>query len=188
MEEITRLLARLAQSDGAAKEALFAAAYSDLRKLAAAHMRGQPSAQALHTTALVHEAYLRLASGLERDWEGRAHFFRQTSAAMRSVLVDHARRIHADKRAARVLPIEFAADEAAIASTDVAVLDLHDALVELEDIDPAKAEIVQLMAFGGLPLHEVAATVGRPLETVRRHWRLARNWLRVRLASERDDD
>ena len=146
-------------------------------------MRGQPAGHTLQTTALVHEAYLRLVGGSSVEWKGRAHFFGVAAKAMRSILVDHARARAAAKRGGAAPAITL--DEASATSApreDVDVLALHDALDRLAELDARKSQLVELRYFGGLGIDEAAAVLGVSPATVKRDWTTARAWLRRELS------
>ena len=163
--------------------ALFARVYDELRRLAAAALRTERSDHTLQPTALVHEAYLRLADLPEGAWKDRAHFMALAARAMRRVLVDHARSRNALKRGARVTaPLERLKIPSADPSTEVDVVRLDTALNGLEALDPRQSRIVELRFFGGLSVVETAAIVGASPRTVKRDWQLARAWLRREMA------
>lgn len=174
----TILLERLKDGDPSAGEALFELVYGDLRARAGA-LIGRDAGHTLQATALVNEAWMRIdKAGSTPD--NRAHFLAVAAKAMRSVLVDHARARNARKRdgGARVL-----LDEAlAVYSSRVPdVLELHDELERLGELDERMARIVELRFFAGLSIEETAATLGIGHATVERTWQTARAWLRTRL-------
>jgi RNA polymerase sigma-70 factor (ECF subfamily) len=177
--DLTPLLERLREGDSAAREELAAAVYQELRQLARRQMRGEDAAHTLQPTALVHEAYLRLLSG-PRVINGRTHFFALAAQAMRRVLVDHARRKGAGKRggAARRVTLDHLETPA---SDTLDVLELDDALLELERLEPRLARVVELRFFGGHTDSEVCEILGENMARVRRDWAFARAWLRQRL-------
>ena len=174
--EISRLLAAWHAGESAAAEELFSAVYAELRKLAAYHLRRQRPGHTLQSTALVHEAYLRLAGQDEVAWKNRGHFFAVAAQAMRRVLVDHARRRHAAKRGgdgerSPLDSVVLAVDD----SVDVLELDL--ALDKLEQLAPREVRVVELRFFAGLSIPEVALALGISESTVERAWVTARAWL-----------
>jgi RNA polymerase sigma factor (TIGR02999 family) len=140
-------------------------------------MQGQPPDHTLQPTALINEAYLRLMGGKEPQWDNRAHFFAAAASAMRSILVDHARARHAQKRGGgrRRESLSEAVDPSIDRAADV--LSVHEALGKLETIDPRKSRTVELLFFGGLSVEETAAVLGSSPRTVKRDWRFARAWL-----------
>jgi RNA polymerase sigma factor (TIGR02999 family) len=173
--EITALLALAREGDRQAAAALIEIVYPELRRLAASYMRRECPEHTLQPTALVHEAYLRLA-GQPLDLENRAHFFGVAAHLMRQILVEHARSRKALKRNAEKVPIEgdqpLAAPEW---SEDLVALD--QALDKLSAIDERQSRIVELRFFGGLTIGETASALGISEKTVKRDWILARAWL-----------
>lgn len=182
-QQMTLLLNRYGRGE-AVEEELLAAVYEDLHGLAATFMREQAAAHTLQPTALIHEAWMRLARQEDLHFDARSQFFRLASRVMRSVLVDHARRKHRDKRGGgrERLTLELAidADERGSAG-ELDLLDLDDALVRLDAIEPELARVVEMRFFGGLSHPEIARATGSSLRTVERHWRTARAWLQANL-------
>ena len=185
--DVTRLLRRASSGDEAAERELYAHIYGELHKMARVHMNGQGPAVTLQPTALVNEAWLRVAKSLpnsESTYNDRGHFLRVASCAMRSTLVDEARKRASQKRggnSARI-PLEVAID--LIEERGIDLIALNDVLERLESDEPRQARIVELRFFGGLTLAEVAEAVGISRATVERDWFLARSWLREELRSE----
>lgn len=182
----TRWLQGLIQGDGAVTAEVVERVQQELRKLAGRHMQGQRADHTLQPTALVNEVWLRMFGDTKLEFEGKRAFYGFASRVMRSVLVDHARALEADKRGGGRdrISITVAAENAAGgARSDLDVLDLNGALERLEEFDPELAEIVELRFFGGLRHPEIAEQVGRSLRTVERQWRLARAWLHSELTS-----
>lgn len=180
--EATVCLDRLRAGDARAADELFRLVYVELRALAGSFMRGANPAQTLQPTALVHEAFLRLVSADEQaGWESRAHFLGVAAKAMRSVLVDHARAKHAQKRGGEHnrVPLDLLIDELEDTGSDLVSLD--DALMSLAELDPELARLVELRFFGGLTIEETAKVMGVSTATVERSWRTARLWLRERI-------
>lgn len=172
---VTRLLLAWRDGDAAALEQLTPIVYEQLRRLAHRHMRRERVGHVLQTTALVHEAYLRLV-GLDVEWQGRNHFFALASRMMRRVLVDFARRRQTDKRGGELVETTLEVDQLAVhRSEDLIALD--DALRSLEALDPRKGQVVELRYFGGLTIPETAAALGISHATVERDLKLARAWL-----------
>jgi RNA polymerase sigma factor (TIGR02999 family) len=180
---VSDLLKAWGAGDDEALATLLPLIYDDLRRQARRYMRGQTPGQTLQTTALVHEAYLRLLGQSSVEWKGRAHFFGVAAKAMRSILVDHARARVAAKRggASRAVTLE---DAGGIAEPQpgVDVLALHDALDRLAEMDGRKSQLVELRYFGGLGIDETAAVLGVSPATVKREWTTARAWLRRELS------
>ncbi|MEM7587895.1 MAG: sigma-70 family RNA polymerase sigma factor [Acidobacteriota bacterium] len=183
---VTHLLLEWRAGDEEALERLTPIVYNELRRLARGQMRRRGSkAGMLQTTALVHEAYLRLA-GQPADWQGREHFFAIAATVMRQVLVDDARRRTSQKRGggARDLPLEDLDDQARIeAAPDVDLLALDAALEQLSTVDPRKARAVELRFFGGLKIAEIAGVLNISHATVERELRTAKAWLSQALDS-----
>ena len=179
--EVSRLLAAWSAREPGGDERLFSLVYSELRRIAAAHRRGEGPALSLQTTALVHEAYLRLNGQRAVTWKNRGHFFAIASHVMRRILVDHARRRRAAKRGSALAASPLDSVVLAVAdSVDLVELDL--ALEKLEELDPQEAKVVELRFFAGLTVPQVAATLGVSRATVERDWTAARAWLRRELA------
>jgi RNA polymerase sigma-70 factor (ECF subfamily) len=180
-EKVTDLLTRLSHGDGAALAQLTPLVYEELRRLAHRAMGGQRPDHTLQTTALVNEAYLRLADQTNPRWQNRAHFFAVAARAMRQILVSYARSQQAEKRGAGALKVEL--DEAALVSPEESreIVDLHEALERLATLDARKAQVVELKYFGGLNYDEVAEVLNVSRITVRRDWDFARAWLYAEL-------
>jgi RNA polymerase sigma factor (TIGR02999 family) len=162
--------------------------YDELRRLAANYLRHERPGQTLQATALVHEAFLRLNAEKNRPWQNRTHFLAIAALSMRQILVQRARARHAEKRggdAQRITLDESAlADVPATEPTGVDVLALDGALERLAALDPQQAKIVELRYFGGMTVEEVGETLDISPATVKRHWTLARAWLRKELTFE----
>jgi len=187
---VTALLRAWARGEQAALNDLLPLVYDELHRIAERSMRDQPEGHTLQPTALVHEAYLRLVDHQLRseatEWESRAHFYGVAAKAMRSVLVDHARARRAAKRGgplARRLSLGVAR-AVAPEEQELDVLDLHEALSRLAEIDARKARLVELRYFAGINIEEAAAVLGVSSATVKREWRAARAWLRCELEKE----
>ncbi len=159
--------------------------YQELRRLAQRHANKQRSGHTLQTTALLHEAYLKLLDYPVVNWNDRAHFFAFAASVMRSLLVDHARRQGSAKRGGGASHIEL--EEAAVVSPEdgSAVLELHQALERLTAIDARKGRIVELRHFGGLSVEETAEVLELAPITIKREWLRAKAWLHRELNSEK---
>src|SRR6266704_5732671 len=149
-QEVTDLLVRWSQGDDGALVKLTPLVYEELRRIAHRHMGGQRSDHTLQTTALVNEAYLRLADQTNPRWENRAHFFAVAARAMRQILVSYARTQQAQKRGGGAFKVDL--DEAALVSPEESkqIVELHEALEQLSALDSRKAQVVELKYFGGL--------------------------------------
>lgn len=173
---VTDLLLAWGHGDESALERLVPVVHAELHRLARSQMRGERNDHTLQTTALVNEAYLRLIDLSRVRWQDRSHFFAMSSRLMRRILVDHARSRQFVKRGGGTRTIPF--DDASITrerSVDLVALD--DALRTLADIDPRKAQIVEMRFFAGFTVEETAAALGVSPETVMRDWRVAKAWL-----------
>jgi RNA polymerase sigma factor (TIGR02999 family) len=182
--EVTRLLQRWSDGDQAALDQLVPLMYEPLHRLAHERRRYERSGQSLNTTALVHEAYLKLVDLRQARFRDRAHFLSMASRVMRRLLVDHARARKAGKRGAGVAPLDL--DEALWISDGyaTAVTELDEALERLEAVDPRRSQILEHRYFGGLSLEETAEVLGVSLATVKRDLRFARAWLAAELGGE----
>jgi RNA polymerase sigma-70 factor (ECF subfamily) len=180
---VTQLLAQWSQGDNAALAKLAPLVYEELRRLAHHYMEAQRPNHTLQTTALVNEAYLRLADQTNPRWQSRAHFFAVAARAMRQIVVDYARSQRSQKRGGRALKVEL--DEAAIVSPEQSkeIVDLHEALERLAALDSRKAQVVELKYFGGLNYDEMAEVLKISRVTVRRDWEFAKLWLYTELHS-----
>src|SRR5262245_29353281 len=180
-QPLTDLLRAAQAGDAAAADRLLAAVYAQLHQLARARMAHLPPGQTLQPTALVHEAYLRLADKGDVSWASRQHFFFAAARAMRDILVEQARRKAGPQRGGGRRRREL--DEACTVLEPPAdnVLAVHEALDELEQQDPVKARIVLLRYFSGLTTAETAAVLGLAERTLDRQWRYLRAWLLKRL-------
>src|SRR5262249_44624339 len=155
---------------------------AQLKELARARMAHQPAGHTLQPTALVHEAYLRVAETGDVTWEGRRHFFWAAARAMRDILVEQARRRHRLKHRGGLNREGRAGDALVLEEPAEGVLRLNEALEELERQDPVKARVVMLHCFRGLTLEETAEVLGQSERTLYRQWRFIRVWLKKRLA------
>jgi RNA polymerase sigma-70 factor (ECF subfamily) len=164
------------ERDRPGADELLPAVYTELRRLAAAYLRREQPGQTLQATALVHEAYLRLA-GPGRPWTDRAHFLGIAARAMRQILVERARARGAQKRWAGLDRVSLTESLTAGANTDAMLPALDEALARLEQLDPEQVKIVELRYFAGLGIEEAAEALGISPATVKRRWALARAWL-----------
>ena len=178
MNEVTRILNAAQQGDAHATEQLLPLVYEELRKIAAHKMAGESTGHTLQATALVHEAWLRLAGSNQESWQNRAHFFGAAAEAMRRILVDHARRKQSLKRGAGAERVEL--DEAVfeLAAPAEELLAVHEALDQLAAEDATAAELVKLRYFVGMTMEEAATALGLAKRTAENLWTYARVWLR----------
>ena len=183
--DVTSLLSAWRGGDRAALEKLIPIVYDDLRRVAARCMRSQDPGHTLQTTALVHEAYMRLTREQDRTWENRAQFFGMSAQIMRNLLVDHARAAAAAKRGGRTVTVvmDDAPEFTTVSPEDLLALD--DALKRLAEFDPRGARIVELRFFVGLTTDEVAQVMGISEKTVKRDWSAAKSLLRTELRSRK---
>jgi RNA polymerase sigma factor (TIGR02999 family) len=175
--EVSELLGRARRGDRAATDELMTLVYDDLRRLADRYLSREPPGRTLQPTALVHEAYLRLASS-NQEWQDRAHFFGAASRAIRRILLDRARARRRERHGGTRDKVPFEeAEKVALCGPEIDVLVLDEALERLSQLDPAKAHVVELRFFGGLGIAETAEVLGVSPSTVARDWRFARVWL-----------
>jgi RNA polymerase sigma-70 factor, ECF subfamily len=181
--EITGLLARWSHGDERALDSLTPMVYRDLRGLAAHLLRSERSGHTLQPTALVNEAYVKLAGQAKVQWQNRTHFFAVAARVMRQILVDYARSHQRAKRGggATPLPLDEALVFAPERSSDLLLLD--EAVDRLAEVDPRKAKVVELRFFGGLSNEEIAETLQISSNTVMRDWNMAKAWLRREMES-----
>ena len=175
---ISHLLNEWNAGDERALDTLTPLVYEELRRQAARYLRRERPGHTLQTTALIHEAYLRLIDAKDVNWQSRAHFFAVAANLMRRILVEHARRRDAAKRGGSHIRVQL--DEA-VATADedgVDLLAIDQALDRLAAIDPQQARVVELRFFSGLSVEETAAALGVSPKTVKRDWSVARAWLR----------
>src|SRR5262245_27544854 len=181
--EVTGLLHAWRRGDGSAEERLLGLVYSELQRIARRHLAREEPGHTLQTTALVHEAYLRLLGQRGVDWSDRAHFFALASTMMRRVLVDAARARLTGKRAHRETPLSVVTDLPAAGGREVELLDLDRALDLLAREHPRAARIVEMRFFAGLENQEAASVLELSARTVEREWSFARAWLLRALTS-----
>jgi RNA polymerase sigma factor (TIGR02999 family) len=171
MSDITLMLNAVERGDAGASENLLPLVYEELRRLAAARMSQEAAGHTLQATALVHEAWLRLiGEGAPASWQSRGHFFAAAATAMRRILVENARRKRRLKRGAGEAHVNLDDVEVAAPSPNEEILEIHEALTQLEQSNPQQAKIVELKFFGGLTNQEVAEHLGIAERTVYRQW------------------
>lgn len=173
---VTQLLQEVRTGDASAMDRLFPLVYSELRRLADSCLRRERPGHTLQRTALVHEAYLRLLGGTQPEYQDRAHFLGIASRIMRHILVDYARRRNAGKRSA-AMQAPLLEASAATVERPASMIELDDALTDLEKRDAQKARLVEMRFFGGLTAEESATAMGLTVPVVRKELRLAQAWL-----------
>jgi RNA polymerase sigma factor (TIGR02999 family) len=184
MSEITLVLQAVRRGEEQASEQLLPLVYEALRQLAAARMAREAVGHTLQPTALVHEAWLRLVSDADRNWQNRAHFFSAAAEAMRRILIDHARRKSRLKHGGGQERLNIDDVELANASPDDNLLRVDEALGQLEKSNPDRAQIVMLKYFCGLTNKEIAETLGIGERSVARHWVCAKSWLYQKIQTQ----
>ena len=177
------------QFGGASPAEVMPQVYDELRRLAANYLRNERPGQTLQATALVHEAFLRLSREKNQPWKNRTHFLAIAALSMRQILVQRARARHAEKRSGEnaeriTLDESVMSDHTPDAPGGVDVLALDAALEKLAALDPQQAKIVELRYFGGLTVEEAAESLDISPATVKRHWTIARAWLKKELTQE----
>ena len=185
--DITALLDAWSHGDAEARDQLMPLVYEELRRRARALLRRENPGHTLQPTALVHEAYLRLAGERRMVWQNRTQFYAVAGQMMRRILVDHARAHKAAKRSGEWSRMSLADAEVTSPSIPVDVLDLHSALEELNEFDARKSQIAELRYFAGLSLAETGHVLNISVATVEREWQAARAWLLSRMTRSRRD-
>jgi RNA polymerase sigma factor (TIGR02999 family) len=173
-ESVTDLLAALRGGDTGALDRLLPLIYEDLRRRAHGQLARRRPGDTLSTTALVHEAYLKLAASRHRDYQDRVHFYAVASRAMRQILVDYARRSGAEKRGGGQRAVSLDVEQLPDVDQAEELIALDEAMTQLEQLDPRLARIVELRFFGGLSVEETGEALGISPRTVKREWRKAR--------------
>ncbi len=182
-QNVTELLVKWSRGDKAALDELIPLVYDELRQLAASYLRRQAGPHTLQATALVHEAYVRLADRQNTSMQHRAQFFGLAAKVMRDILVDHARRRAATKRGGQQLRISLSQAERLGHKPEVDLVALDDALKDLAATNPQHSRVVELRFFGGLTNEEAAEVMSLSHATVERYWSFARAWLQRELAA-----
>jgi RNA polymerase sigma factor (TIGR02999 family) len=185
---VTQLLLDCRTGGPAALDRLFPIVYERLRQIAHAHLRGGPQGATVSTTALVHEAYVKLVDARRVDWEDRGHFLSLASRAMRQILIDYARRQRAGKRGGDQQRVDLDAVQIAVLERADTLVALDEALTRLSELSPRLAQVVEHRFFGGLTEEETARVLGVTDRTVRRDWIKARGWLHQELAREETEN
>lgn len=185
--DVTDLLHRWSDGDQGALEHLVPVIYSELRRLARSYLAHENPGHTLQSTALVHEAYMRLVRQDSTEWQNRAHFFGIAAQTMRRILVEHARKRKAVKRGGGKPDGELHESSASVLGVNVDILLLDSSLEELAAMDPRRARVVEMRFFGGLTEPEIAAVLGVSEPTVRRDWSIARAWLYRKMTGSPQD-
>jgi len=181
MSDVTRILQSMEGGHPEAADELLSLVYDELRKLAAARMAQERPGQTLQATALVHEAWLKLAGSERQKWRGRAHFFGAAAEAMRRILIDQARRKATMKRGGNQPPEELHESRIELRVPSQEILAVHDALDALAAKDPLAAEVVKLRYFVGMTVWEIAEALEMAPRMVDRHCAFARAWLKQKI-------
>ncbi|HSL55302.1 MAG TPA: sigma-70 family RNA polymerase sigma factor [Pyrinomonadaceae bacterium] len=186
-QEVTQLLADWGKGDRSALDKLLPLVHSELRRIAQRQMSQERPGHTLQATALVNEAYLKLAGQQKFEWQNRAHFFAVCAQVMRHILIDHARAHGREKRGGGAIQVSL--NDALVVGGDQAAhfIALDEALRVLERLDPQKGKIVELRYFGGLSIEEAAEVLNVSPRTVRREWQRAKAWL-YRMMTEGIED
>jgi len=180
--EFNRLFEELREGSEDAAQAVWELLYGELRSLAASKLASLPPGQTLQSTALVNEAWMRLAGGSD-SWDSRAHFFGAAARAMRNILVDRARSRDSLRHGGAQRRVPLTGIDVATFGEEDGLVELDEALARLEVSDPRAAEVVNLRYFAGLSIDETAQVVGISHATVEREWTWARSWLRNQLGT-----
>ncbi|HTT61832.1 MAG TPA: sigma-70 family RNA polymerase sigma factor [Bryobacteraceae bacterium] len=186
--DVTQLLVSWSAGNHEALEKLMPLVYSELRRLAAAYLRRERPDHTLQSTALVHEAFLKLVNQRDVEWRNRAHFYGIAAQMIRRILVDYARSHHAEKRGSHA--VKLALDEALGVPdhTELDLVGLNEALEQLAEMDPRQNRIVELRFFAGLSIEETAEVMQLSPATIKREWNSARAWLFRELSRNRATD
>lgn len=176
-KDVTQLLVEWGNGDQTALETLIPLVYDELHRVARRYMRRESPGHTLQTSALVNEAFLRLVDQRSVRWQNRAHFFSVAARLMRRILVDHARARARVKRGGGAFKISLGDATVAVHEPEAGIVEIDEALARLSNVDPRKAQIVEMKFFGGLTTEEVAEVLQVTPRTVEREWRKARAWL-----------
>lgn len=175
--QVTLLLKAMNQGDKSAADQLLPLVYAELHRLAAGYMRRERRDHTLQPTALINQAYLRIAQQDHMEWQNHAHFIGFAANVMRRVLVDHAREHHAAMRGGKRVRVDLDEGIAVSKEPSTEILILEQALTRLEKLNPRQAKVVEMRYFGGMSVEEVASVLGIAPRSVKRDWALARLWL-----------
>ena len=187
MNDVTQILSQIESGDPAAAEQLLPLVYEELRKLAAVKLANEKPGQTLQATALVHEAYLRLVDGEKaHEWNSRGHFFGAAAEAMRRILVEQARRKNSRRLGGNMTRVDLTVMELGLKDRDLDLVDLDEAIQQLEATDSRAAELVKLRFFAGLTVKQAAEVVSVSVATAENDWAYAKAWLRSQLSAAGD--
>ena len=185
---VTRVLVSAASGDRSAADELWQLTYEELHRIAERHLMRERRDHTLSATALVHEAYVKLIDQSRVEWKDRGHFFAVASQACRRILVDYARKRHAQKRGGVAVRVTLEDGVGSVEEQTEEILALHEALERLNAMSPRLAKLVELRYFGGLSEEETAEAMGVSDRTVRRDWKKAKAWLYGELFGEKDSE
>lgn len=183
--EVTTLLAAWGKGDQSALNELMPLVYNELHRIARRAWSWQNQGNTLQPTALIHEAFLKLAGSDNTSFQNRGHFMAVACTAMRQILVNHALSHRAAKRGSGGIAVSLDDVQLAVHQEAEEVVALHEALDRLQAVDPRKSKVVEMRYFGGLSIEEIAEALGVSVITVNRDWRLARAWLNREMSGER---
>ena len=186
-ENITELLASYGRGDKESLDQLMPIVYEELRRQAARYLRREQAGHTLQTTALIHEAYVRLVDQRNMQWQNRAHFFGIAAQMMRRILVDHARSKKRAKRGGSEVRVSLDEATVAVKGQDLDVVALDEALQRLAEIDEQQSKVVELRFFSGLSVEETAEVMGISKSTVKRDWSMAKAWLHRELSGQKQE-
>ena len=185
-QNVTQLLIGWSKGDKEALDTLVPLVYDELRRQASRYLRRERVGHTLQTTALIHEAYLRLIDQKNVHWQNRAHFFGIAAQLMRRILVDHARTKKRAKRGGSNIRVSFDEANVMVQGQDLDIVALDEALERLAEIDEQQSRIVELRFFSGLTVEETAEVLGISPATVKRDWSMAKAWLHREISRELD--
>lgn len=188
MSDVTQVLNSIDAGDPKAADQLLPLVYEELRKLAVVRMANEKACQTLQPTALVHEAWLKIAGNGQEHFANRRHFFKAAATAMQQILIDNARRKQRVKHGANQIDEKLHESRIAVAVPSEELLAVDEALAALAREDPEAAEVVQMRYFVGMTVPEIADALGLSPRTVDRHWAFARAWLKRTLRGSLSND
>jgi len=187
-QNITELLVGYGRGDKEALDQLMPVVYDELRRQAARYLRREQAGNTLQTTALIHEAYVRLVDQRNVQWQNRAHFFGIAAQMMRRILVDHARAKKRVKRGGSDVRVSLGDETVAVKGQDLDLIALDEALERLAQIDEQQSRVVELRFFSGLTVEETAEVMGISKATVKRDWSMAKAWLHREISGDIDQN